>query len=142
MFHLIFCALCAQKFWRVRTFSRNSPRILCPKPKRFLCPKLGDDQKKGLHPKSIGFCIRKVHCGNFMINNKISVQEYVCVQQIFLCAQSLKSVCLRTRAQLRRNTDPQWKNKQGGNNEDIRHWRKSGVQRNRHLANYRPLFGH
>ena len=27
MFSLIFCALCAQKFWRVRTFSGKSPRI-------------------------------------------------------------------------------------------------------------------
>ena len=58
MLPLTFCALCAQKFWRVRTFCGNSPRILCPKPKRFLCPKSGEDQKIGLHPKPIGFCVR------------------------------------------------------------------------------------
>ena len=27
MFHLIFCAFCAQKFWSVRTFFTNFPRI-------------------------------------------------------------------------------------------------------------------
>ena len=109
MLSLIFCAFCAQKFWRVRTFSGNFLRILCPKPKRFLCPKSGEDQKKkkkqkSLHPKSIGVCVRKVYCGNFITNNNMSVQEYVCAQQICLWAQSLNSVCARTRAQLRGNT--------------------------------------
>ena len=28
MFSLIFCAFCAQKFWKVRTFSGNSPIFL------------------------------------------------------------------------------------------------------------------
>ena len=66
MFPPILCVLRAQKFWRVRTFSGNSPRILCPKSKavfvseflgedqkrstpkikRFLCPNLGEDQNK------------------------------------------------------------------------------------------------
>ena len=55
MFPLIFCALCAQKFWRVRTFCGNSPRILCPKPKRFLCPKSSEDQKKQSSPKTDQF---------------------------------------------------------------------------------------
>ena len=36
----------------------------------------------------------------------MSEQEYVCAQQIYACLQSLKSVCARTRAQLRGNTDP------------------------------------
>ena len=31
-------------------------------------------------------------------------QQYVCAQQIYACAQSLKSVCARTRAQLIGNT--------------------------------------
>ena len=34
----------------------------------------------------------------------MSVQQYVHAQQIYACAQSLKSVCARTRAQLRGNT--------------------------------------
>ena len=69
MFPLIFCALCSQKFWRVRTFSGNSPKILCPKQVK--------TKKKGLHPKSIGVCVREVYCDNFMINNYMSVHSEV-----------------------------------------------------------------
>ena len=49
----IFCGLYAQKFWRVRTFSKNSPRI-----KAVMCPKLGEDQKKGLLAKMERCCVR------------------------------------------------------------------------------------
>ena len=31
-----------------------------------------------------------------MLNNGMSGQEYVCVQHIYACAQSLKSVCARS----------------------------------------------
>ena len=47
----------------------------------------------------------EVHWDNFMINNNMFVQEYVCALQIFSCAQSLKSVCAHTRAWLKGNTD-------------------------------------
>ena len=40
-----------------------------------------------------------------MINNNMSVQQYACAQQIDACAQSLKPVCVRTRAQVRGNTE-------------------------------------
>ena len=92
-------------FWRVRTFSGNSPKILCPKPKTCLFPKqVKTKKKKGLHPKSIGVCVREVYWDNFMINNNMSVPEYVFAQQSFSCAQSLKFMYVRTRPQLRRNT--------------------------------------
>ena len=75
MFPLIFRSLCAQKFWRVRTFSGNSLRI-----KAVLCPKLGEDQKRGIFTLNCGgFCARKVYCMsyycNFTINSNVSVRS-------------------------------------------------------------------
>ena len=108
---LIFCGLCAQKFWRERTFFGKSPRIkdkkkekgLHPVMERFLCPKLREDQIKKRSSARIGasFSARKFVCClsyycNFMINNITSVQQYICAQQTYVCAQSLKSVCART----------------------------------------------
>ena len=56
MFPLIFCGLWAQKFWRVRTFSANSPRI-----EAVLCPKLGKAQKtEDLHPEMEWFLCSKL----------------------------------------------------------------------------------
>ena len=104
IFPLILCGLCAQKFWRVCTFSGNSPTI-----KAVFVSEIRRKQKKRVFTqKWSGFGVGKVYglsyyC-NFMINNKTSVQQYVCAQQIYACAQSLNSVCARTRAQLRGNT--------------------------------------
>ena len=56
MFPLIFCALCAQKFWRAHSLSGRSPRILRPKPKRCLCSKSGEDKKKVLKENERFLC--------------------------------------------------------------------------------------
>ena len=121
MFPLIFCAFCAQKFWRVRAFSGNSPWLLYSKSKALFVSEIKWRlQKKCLHPKSSCFCVqirwrpkkkghhlkssgvfvRKVYSltyyYNFMLNNKMSEQEYVCAQQIYACAQFLKYVCSGT----------------------------------------------
>ena len=81
MFPLIFCGLCAQKFWRERTFSGNSSRIktvfaseirwipkkkkkngLHPEMERFLRRKFREDQKKKVFSLNwSGFCARKVY---------------------------------------------------------------------------------
>ena len=104
MFPLIFCGFCAQKLWRVRTFSGNSLRI-----KTFFVSEIKWRPKKKVLSllNCSGFCSRKVCClsyySNFMINNNMSVQQYGCAQQIYSFAQFLKSVCARKRAQLRGN---------------------------------------
>ena len=103
-------------FWRVRTLSGSSLRILRPKPKRCLCSKSGKDKKKvlmenerflcsktgekkkGLHPKSINVCARKGYCCNFVIKTYVCARiDNVRAQQIYSCAQSLKSVREHTR---------------------------------------------
>ena len=50
MFPLIFCAPSAQKFWRVRIFLGIHSEL-----KRFLCPKLGKDQKKKVFTQNGAF---------------------------------------------------------------------------------------
>ena len=101
MFPLIFFALCAQKFWRERTFSGYSPRVLCSEFKALFVSEIKwRPKKRGLHPKSSSVRVRKVFCMiyycNLMLNNNMSEQEHVCAQQIYAYAQSLKSVCART----------------------------------------------
>ena len=49
-------SLCAQKFWRVRTFLGIHPEL-----KRFLCRKFGGDKKKkGFHPEMERFFCPKL----------------------------------------------------------------------------------
>ena len=74
MFPLIFCIFCVQKFWHVRTFSGNSPRIKAvfvseirrrPKTKvftqnrAFFCLKFCEGEKKGPQSELERFLCRK-----------------------------------------------------------------------------------
>ena len=73
MFPLIFCALCAWQFPQSFVFEIQSAFHVRNKVKT---------KKKGLHPKSSDICIPKKYCltyyCNFMLNNNMAEQEYVC----------------------------------------------------------------
>ena len=85
MFPLIFCGLCVQKLWRVRTFLGIYPEL-----NAFLCPKLGEDQKKGLNQKWSGFCDRN-YVKTIKNRKKKDLQPEL---ERFLCPKSLLSVFL------------------------------------------------
>ena len=54
MILLIVCGLCAQKLWRVRTFSGIHIEL-----KRFLFPKLSEDKKKGSSTRTgVVYCVQ------------------------------------------------------------------------------------
>ena len=84
IFPLLFCGLCAQKYWRVRTFAKIHPEL-----KRFFCPKLGEDQKtkKGLHPRTEQCLCTKLREDQ----QKKGLQPEL---EWFLCPKSLLSVLL------------------------------------------------
>ena len=90
MFPLIFCALCAQKFWRVRSFSGNSPRIKAI----FVFESTCRPKKMLFSLNCSGFCARKVYCQSyyckFMIINIMSVRSMFCVYAV-------SEICVRAR---------------------------------------------
>ena len=116
MFPLIFCSMCAQKFCCVCTFLNVTficKRVEDQKTKTIQTrigtvfePKIKENQKRSSPKIGAVFVLEKfiAQCKN------MSEKQCVCAQQIYACAQSLKPVCARTRAQLRRNTGLYCKN--------------------------------
>ena len=116
MFPLIFCSMCAQKFCCVCTFLNmtfickrvedQKTNSIQPVLERFLNPKLREDQKRSSPKIEALFVLEKF----IALCKKMFEKQYVCAQQIYACAQSLKPVCARIRAQLRRNSGLYCKN--------------------------------
>ena len=81
MFPLIFCGLCAQKLWRVRTFSGNSPRI-----KEVFVSEIKESKQKRSSPRNGVVFMSEIRC-----RPKKGVQPEL---ERCLCPKSLLSVLL------------------------------------------------
>ena len=103
------CSLCAEILARAHFLWEFTQSFVFGIQSAFRVRNKVKTKKRGLHPKSSGVRVRKVFCltynCNFMLNNSMPEQEYVYAQQIYACAQSLKS-CARAHANNLKRTLP------------------------------------